>query len=73
MEDDSIDMEYDLKMTLSKDIEDDSIDMGYLVTHPQQATITMTKCVKPLRRLATSSTKSSKWSVLIGRAGTKSD
>ena len=33
----------------------------------------MTKCVKPLRHLATSSTKSSKWSVLIGRAGTKSD
>jgi hypothetical protein len=29
----------------------------------------MTKCVKPLRHLATSSTKSSKWSVLIGRAG----
>jgi hypothetical protein len=33
----------------------------------------MTKCVKPLRHLATSSTKSSKCSVLIGRAGTKSD
>ena len=30
-------------------------------------------CVKPLRHLATSRTKSSKWSVLIGRAGTKSD
>ncbi len=29
----------------------------------------MTKCVKPLRHLATSSTKSSTWSVLIGRAG----
>jgi len=29
----------------------------------------MTKCVKPLSHLATSSTKSSKWSVLIGRAG----
>jgi len=35
--------------------------------------VSMTKCVKPLRYLATSSTKSSKWSVLIGRAGTKSD
>jgi hypothetical protein len=33
----------------------------------------MTKCVKPLRHLATSSTKSSKWSVMIGRAGTRSD
>ena len=32
---------------------------------------TMTKCVKPLRHLATNSTKQSKWSVLIGRAGTK--
>ena len=31
--------------------------------------VSMTKCVKPLRCLATSSTKSSKWSVLIGRAG----
>jgi len=31
----------------------------------------MTKCVKPLGHLATSSTKKSKWSVLIGRAGTK--
>jgi len=30
----------------------------------------MTICVKPLGHLATSSTKSSKWSVLIGRAGT---
>jgi len=29
----------------------------------------MTKCVKPLRHSATSSTKSSKWSVPIGRAG----
>jgi hypothetical protein len=29
----------------------------------------MTKCEKPFRHLATSSTKSSKWSVLIGRAG----
>jgi hypothetical protein len=29
----------------------------------------MTNCVKPLRHLATSSTKSSRWSVLIGRAG----
>jgi len=29
----------------------------------------MTKCVKPLGHLATSSTKSSKWSVLIGLAG----
>jgi hypothetical protein len=33
----------------------------------------MTKCVKPLRHLATSRTKSSKWSVRIGRVGTKSD
>jgi hypothetical protein len=33
----------------------------------------MTKCVNPLRHLATSSTESSEWSVLIGRAGTKSD
>jgi hypothetical protein len=33
----------------------------------------MTKCVKPLRHLATSCNKSCKWSVLIGRAGTKSD
>jgi hypothetical protein len=30
---------------------------------------TMTKCGKPLKHLATSSTKSSKWSALIGRAG----
>ena len=30
---------------------------------------TMSKCVKPLRHLAISSTKSSKWSVLIGLAG----
>jgi len=36
-------------------------------------TFDMTKCVKPLRHLATSSTQSSKWSVLIGRAGAKSD
>jgi hypothetical protein len=33
----------------------------------------MTQCVNPLRHLATSSTKSSKMSVLIGRAGTESD
>jgi len=33
---------------------------------------TMKKCVKPVRHLATSCTKSSKWSGLIGRAGTKS-
>jgi hypothetical protein len=33
----------------------------------------MTKCVELLRHLATSSTKSSNWSVLIGPAGTKSD
>ena len=34
----------------------------------------MTNCKKPLRHFtATSSTKSSKWSVLIGRAGTKAD
>jgi len=33
----------------------------------------MTKCMEPLRHLAKSSTNSSKWSVLIGRAGTKSD
>ena len=33
----------------------------------------MTKCVKPLRHLLTGCTKSCKWSVLIGRAGTKSD
>ena len=33
----------------------------------------MTTCVEPLRHLATSNTKSSKRSVLIGRAGTKSD
>ena len=32
----------------------------------------MTKCVKPLKHVATSSTESSEWSVLIGRAGTKS-
>jgi len=33
----------------------------------------VTKCVKPLRHLETSSTKSSKRSVLISRAGTESD
>jgi hypothetical protein len=33
----------------------------------------MTQCVKPLRHLATSSTQWSKWSVLMGRAGTKTD
>jgi hypothetical protein len=32
----------------------------------------VTKCVKPLRHLATSSTKSFKRSVLIGRAGNMS-
>jgi len=36
--------------------------------------VTMTKCVKTLHRhLATSITKSSKWSGLIGRAGAKSE
>ena len=36
--------------------------------HPGvKARVHITKCVKPLRHLATSSTMSSKWSVLIGR------
>jgi hypothetical protein len=35
----------------------------------RQGLTDMTKCVKPLRHLETISTKSSKWSVLIGRAG----
>jgi len=48
---------------------------GLLLAQLQQVGLAdiMTKCVKPLRHLETSSSKSSKWSVLFGRAGTKSD
>ena len=46
--------------------------MEWLPLGVMQARPIKKKCVKPLRHLATSSTQSSKWSILIGRVGRRS-
>ena len=53
-----------------------SNDMRFVIatsSTPSFLNLNMPKCMKPIRHIATSSTRSFKWSVLIGRAGRPSN